>query len=113
SPRIFDKPALRWARGAPAVAVVHSAVTRTHEQTRLREPANRTPQMHAVDGKNLKLIAFRVPYPASRVRRLAIGWRHIWVPKGGQPSLPLRKFTNGTQWHPGEIGIRAPARNCG
>src|SRR5262249_6068806 len=67
-PRIFDKPALRRSRGARTVAVVHSAVTRTHEQTRLREPANRTSQMHAVDGKDLKLIALNAPAPTKRCR---------------------------------------------
>src|SRR5215831_21262830 len=110
-PRIFDEPALRRARGARTVAVVHSAVARTHKQTRLREPANRTSQMHAVDGKNLKLTAFAVPHPASRVRRLAISWRHIWIPKGGKPRLAFGKIANGFQWHLGEIGISSPARN--
>src|SRR5262249_22566585 len=112
-PRIFDKPALRRARGARTIAVVHSAVARTHEQTRLREPANGTSQVHAVDRKNLKLIASDVPHPASRVRRLAISRRHIWVPKGREPRLAFGKIANGSQWHPGEIGIRAPPRNCG
>src|SRR5262249_59376716 len=82
-----------------------------NEQTRSKEPANKPSQMHAVDGENLKLIAPDVPHPASRVRRLAISWRHIWIPKGGEPRLALRKIGNSPQWHPKEIGISSPARN--
>src|SRR5262249_16470246 len=48
---------------------------------------------------------------ASRVGSLAISWRHVWIPKGGEPRFAFRKFTNSSQWHPGEIGIPAPARN--
>src|SRR5215467_8060892 len=112
-PRIFNKPALRRSRCARAVAVVDAAVTRTHEQTGLREPANRASQMHAVDGKHLKFIGSDIPHPTSRVRCLAIGWRYIWIPKGGEPCLAFRKLADSTQWHPGEIGVPAAARNRG
>ncbi len=54
---IFEKPALRRAGGARAVAVVCAAVAWAHEEPGLRKPANRTSEVRAVHGEDLELIA--------------------------------------------------------
>src|SRR5262249_46838793 len=111
--RILKKTAFRRTGSARAIPVIRSAMARTHEETRLRKPADRTAQMRAVDGKDLELFSCDTPYPAGRVRCLAIGRHDVRILKRGQARLAFREFTDISQWHPGEISVRATASNRG
>src|SRR5580698_1097060 len=71
--RILKQPALGWSRCARAVFVVGAAVTRTHEQSRLRKPSDRASEVGAIDREHLELVAVDVSYPARNFRRLSIG----------------------------------------
>src|SRR6266852_4501755 len=55
APRTAEQSAGRWARGALAIRVVNAAMAGAHEQSRLREPGNRTTQMGAIDGEDQEL----------------------------------------------------------
>ena len=92
--RIFEEPALRRSRRARAIAVVCAAVTRTHEQAGLREPADGAAEMCAVDGKHLKLIARDAAHPARCVYSLSIGWHDQGIAKSSHPRLSLRKVAD-------------------
>src|SRR5678815_6188186 len=53
-PLILEQAARRWAGGTRAVVVVNPAVAGAHKKSRLREPADRTAEMGAVDRKHLE-----------------------------------------------------------
>src|SRR5579859_1159680 len=67
--------------------------------------------MRAVDRENLKLFAFDPPNPTSCVHRFAVGWHYKRIPKSRQARLAFWKFIDGTERHPGKIGVRIAARD--
>jgi hypothetical protein len=81
----------------------------TKKQSGLRKPANWTAQMRAVDREDLELIAFDMPHPARSVRGLAIGRANVWMSKGRQACLALRKLAGGAKRHPGAKASAASA----
>src|ERR1700758_4671291 len=88
-------------------------MTRAHEQTGLRKPADWAAQMRTVNGENLELVTFNPSDPACRVHGLAIGRHHMGISKSGQTSLSLRKFVNPTKRHPRQVISCASLRNGG
>src|SRR5437867_7367826 len=56
---VFEKATRRRPRGARAIFVVDPAVTRAHEQTRLREPAHWAAEVRAVDREDLEPVTLR------------------------------------------------------
>src|SRR5689334_12386752 len=84
---VFEETALRRSRRPRSVRVVRAAVTRTHEQPRLREPANRAAQVRAVDGEDLKGVAGDVAYPARDGGGLAVPRIHDRVSIGRETRL--------------------------
>src|SRR5258708_23505425 len=84
---VLEQAALGRSRGAQTVLVICSAVTGTHEQTRLWKPANRTSEVRAVDGKDLESLIVNVSDPACYVSRFAIPGIHDRVSLGTETSL--------------------------
>ena len=66
---VLEQSALRRSGGARAVLVIGAAVAGTHEEVRLREPANRTSQVRAVDGEDLESLVVNISDPACDVAR--------------------------------------------
>src|SRR5262245_34608504 len=95
---VLEQPPRRRAGSARAVLVVDAAMTRAHEQPRLREPANRAAEVRAVDREDLELVAALSPHPARDLRGGAVPRYPEGVLVDGQPRLPL-----------GEAGRRAEA----
>src|SRR5262245_42957216 len=61
SPCAAKEAARRRIRCPLAAGIVSASMTRTHKQTRLREPRDRTTEMCTVDGENQELwLAFLV-----------------------------------------------------
>src|SRR5262249_50368979 len=73
---VFEQPAFRRPRGASAVAVIGAAVTRTHEQARLRKPPDRAAEVSAIDREHLELVAGDAAHPAGRAGGLAVRGHH-------------------------------------
>src|ERR1700751_3458477 len=88
-------------------------MARTHEETGLWEPSDRAAQIGAVDGKSLDLFPCDPPYPAGCVHGLTLGRHHIRILKSCQTRLTFRKFSDLSEWHPGEIPARTAARDRG
>src|SRR5215471_2905632 len=70
---VLKEPARRRAGRPRSVFVVHAAVTGTHEEPRLREPAHGTAKVRAVDREHLELVALKAPDPAGKVIGVAGG----------------------------------------
>src|SRR6267154_5993010 len=88
-------------------------MTRAHEQTGLRKPADWAAQMRTVHCKDLKLVALNPPHPAGRVHRLAVGRHHVRIPERGQPRLAFWKFADMTERDPRQVSTGASPRNRG
>src|SRR5215467_7931529 len=84
-------------------------MTRAHEQTRLREPADRTSQVGAIDRKNLELITLDPSHPTCHVRRLSIGRGDVRIPERCEPRLPFGKFADAAKRHPGKVTVTVAA----
>jgi hypothetical protein len=88
-------------------------MTRAHKKTGLREPADRTAQVRAVDGEHLELIAFDVPDPARSIHGLAVSRHNKRISEFSQPGFAFRELTDWAQRDPVEITVRTPACNRG
>src|SRR5262249_47599164 len=110
---IFEQTALRRARGARAVAVVCSAMTRAHEEPGLRKPTNATAKVRAVDGEDLESLAFDAPHPACRVHGLPVSRHNERIPERSQSGFAFRELTDWPERYPVEVAVRASARDRG
>src|SRR5262249_50273167 len=86
---VFEEATRRRPRGPRAILVVDPAVTRTHEQTRLGEPAYGTAEVRTVDREDLESVPLAVAHPARGVGRGAIPLHALRVAVDRQASLPL------------------------
>src|ERR1700722_16936910 len=86
-------------------------MARTHEQTRLRKPTDRTAEVRAVDGEDLELLPCNVPHPAGSVGGCSVGGRHVWIAKRGQPRFALWKIADLPELNPRKISIVAAPRD--
>src|SRR5215471_16325572 len=100
---ILEQAPLRRPGGAGAILVIGATMTRTHEQIRLREPADGTSQVRAINGKHLKFLPINIAYPAGDVRRFSVPGIHHWVAIGGQTGLASRKLIQPAKRQPGVI----------
>src|SRR6266403_4504202 len=98
---VFIKSLWRWPGCMRTVFVESAPVTRTHEQVRLLKPAHRTPQMGAIDGKDLKFLAFNSPHPAGNVCGLAIPWACIRISEFRHARLVLGERCKRSKRNPG------------
>src|SRR5580704_15217869 len=73
------------------------------EQVRLREPANRTSEVRAVDRKNLEGLAINISNPAGDIGRFPIRWTHNRISIRRKPSLTRRKLFETAEGNPGVI----------
>src|SRR5258708_37843022 len=89
---VLEQAALGRNRGAATVLVIWSAVTGTHEQTRLWKPANRTSEVRAVDGKVLESLIVDVSDPACYISRFASRGIHDRVSIGDETSMANREL---------------------
>src|SRR5258708_39583755 len=64
-------------------------MTGTHEEVRVLKPANGTPQMRAVDRKDLKLLAVHPPHPAGDVSGRTVPRACVRITVLRQPRLVL------------------------
>ena len=97
---VFEQSAFWRAGGAGAVLVIRTAMARAHEQAGLREPANGTPEMRAIDRKDLKCLPVHVSNPAGDICRIAIGWIHDGISISGEASLAGRKLLEAAERNP-------------
>src|SRR5208282_1939079 len=107
---VFKQAALRRARGAEAVLVVHAAMAGTHEQAGLREPANRTSQMGAVHGKHLEFLAVDVSHPAGHIPGHSVPEIHDGIHIRGEPGLAGWKLFELAESEPRLVGSLSPVR---
>src|ERR1700692_762086 len=97
---ILKQTALRRSRGARSVGIVGAPMTWAHEETGLREPANRASQMRAIDREDLELIAVDATHPAGDFRGLAIRWISVGASIGREPRLAFRELAEGSKREP-------------
>src|ERR1700688_884188 len=94
---ILKQTALRRSRGARSVGIVGTPMTWAHEETGLREPANRASQMRAIDREDLELIAVDAAHPAGDFRGLAIRWIGVGASISREPCLAFRELDEGAK----------------
>ena len=75
-------------------------MTRTHEQMRFLEPADRTAEVGAVDREDLKLIPVHASYPAGNIGRLSVPGSRVGVLIFRQTRLVLRETGNWPKRNP-------------
>src|ERR1700680_4704143 len=78
-------------------------MARTHEEVRLREPANRASKVRAVDGKHLELLIINIPHPACDVSGFAIPSIDDGILVCGEPSLASGKLLQSAEREPGLV----------
>src|ERR1017187_6326446 len=71
-----------------------------HEQAGLREPADRAPEMRAIDREDLELLAIYISYPAGNTRGLPISWIDHRVSINRQARLACRKLIERAEFKP-------------
>src|SRR5690349_6356289 len=69
---VFVQSTRRWPGRMRTIFVESSPMTRTHEEVRFLKPAHGTPEMSAIDRKDLKLDAIRPSHLAGNVGGLTI-----------------------------------------
>src|ERR1017187_2351910 len=89
---ILVQTAGRRTRGVRAIFIKGAPMTRTHEQPRFLEPANRATQMGAVDGEDLNGIRVDPADPARYLRRVTVPWLTHGVAVNGKPCLAGREL---------------------
>src|SRR6266571_1199052 len=109
---VFEKTARWWTRGAAAIGIICAAVTRAHEQSRLRIPPHRTAKMGAVNRKDLQLVGRNPPHPARNVAGIAIPRAHERVAVGCEPGLAFGELRERPKRYPGQflLHLIAPGR---
>src|SRR5262245_53235693 len=75
-------------------------MTRTHEQMRFLEPADRASEVCAVDREDLKLIPVHAPYPARNIGGLSVPGSRVRVLVFRQTRLVLWKTRNWAKRNP-------------
>ena len=93
------------------IGIVNPPVARTHEQVGLGKPAHGTPQVRAIDRKDLEILAVEVSDPAGNIRRLAIPGIGNGIAKGRETSLAYRKLFHSAKREPRLVTWFAPASN--
>src|SRR5215475_11284791 len=88
---VLEQCSRRRARRARPIFVVDAAVARAHEELRLREPANGTSEVGAIDREDLKAVTIHTPHPAGDVRRRTIPGHAEGILIRGEPGLPRGK----------------------
>src|ERR1017187_9708729 len=89
---ILVQTAGRRTRGVRAIFIKGAPMTRTHEQPRFLEPANRATQMGAVDGEDLNGIRVDPADPERSLRRSPAPGFPPGFGEKGKPCLPGRKL---------------------
>src|SRR5262249_23667002 len=90
--RIRKQSALRRSGSARAIRIIGAAVARAHEKTGLGEPADRAPEVSAVDGKDLKCLARYVANPTGNVGSLAVPGTNKRIAERCQARLAFREL---------------------
>ena len=72
--------------------VVHATVTWTHEKAGLLEPADRTPEVRAINRKDLIGLPVHIPNPAWNICGISIRWIRDGISIRGEASLTGRKL---------------------
>src|SRR3954454_18343340 len=75
-------------------------MARTHKEVRLLKPADRTTEMRAVDGEDLKLISLHAPYPTWDIGCLSVPGPSVRVLVFRQARLVLRETGNWPKRNP-------------
>src|SRR5262249_39631261 len=105
APGAVEQAARRRPRGVLAVGVVDTAVTRAHEQARLREPGHGTSQVGAIDGKDQEAIPLLVVLALvadvdARVGGHAVPWLAERVHERLQPGLVEQETAHRAKGYP-------------
>src|SRR5665213_795816 len=98
---VFEQATLGRTRSARAILVIRTAMAGTHEQTGLREPANRTPEVRAINRKHLKRLPVHIANPTSDICRNPIPRIHNWIAISGQACLARRELFDAAENDPG------------
>ena len=99
---VVEEPARRRAGGPLAIRVVRAAVAGTHEEPRLREPANRTPEVRAIDREDLKFLSLQAPHPARDVTGGAVPGPGERIAERREPRLAFGECVDVPQRNPRE-----------
>src|ERR1700722_491836 len=86
-------------------------MTWAHKQARLREPANGTSEVRAVDREDLEVLPVHVANPAGDISGIPIGRIHNGIAISGEASLAGRELFEITKWNPGFVASLTSARN--
>lgn len=79
------------------ILIVSAAVTWTHKEIRLREPANWASKVGAIDGKDLEILTIHISDPTGNIRRLPIPGIHHRISIRSQPGLTCGKLFQSAQ----------------
>ena len=108
------KQSARWGPGGMrTVGIVDPSVARAHEEVGLWEPANRTPEVRAIDGEDLETLSVQVSYPARNICCLAIPRVGDGIPIHSKPGLPCWKLFQPAHRKPVLIAWLSPASYWG
>src|SRR5262249_5906596 len=105
---VLEQTTRRRPGSARAVLVIRAAVTRAHEEARLREPAHRTSEVRAIHGEHLKSFTVDAPHPAGDLGGRAVPGDADGILIGGQSRLAGRESVYWPQRDP-RLSIRASA----
>jgi hypothetical protein len=84
-------------------------MARAHEQTRLREPADRTSEVCTIDCEYLKILSGHVAHPAGNIGGITIPGIHYRISIRRQARFSGRKLIEIAEWNPGFITVLSAA----
>src|ERR1700722_11648628 len=86
-------------------------MTWAHKQARLREPANGTSEVRAVDREDLEVLPVHIANPAGDVCGVSIGGIHNGIAISSEPSLAGRELLEVAKWNPRLVASLTSAGN--
>src|SRR5271156_6853925 len=84
-------------------------MARAHEQTRLREPADRTSEVCTIDCEHLKTLPVHVADPAGNIGGITVPGIHHRISIRRQPRFSGRKLIEIAESDPGFIAVFSAA----
>src|SRR6201998_4125957 len=97
---IFEEAALGGTESTRAISVIDATVAGAHEKSRLREPADGTSEMRAVNGEDLERRGIDMPHPARDFRGVAIPGVVIGIFVCGEPCFSHGESIDGPKRYP-------------